>query len=111
MARRRFLDEQERPVAGALSEHDLVVTDDALQYGRDVSNAIRISRTASSGPATAASAARWEMFETFSRRLLEGVPFAELAERYGMTEGAVKMRFTRGLTELRRELARFGVER
>jgi DNA-directed RNA polymerase specialized sigma24 family protein len=39
------------------------------------------------------------------------VPFAELAARYGMTEGAVKMRFTRGLAELQRELARLGVER
>jgi RNA polymerase sigma-70 factor, ECF subfamily len=101
VARRRFLDEQERPVAGALSEHDLVVTDDALQYGRDVSNAIRISMRRLSS----------EHRDVLSRRLLEGVPFADLAERYGVTEGAVKMRFTRGLAELQRELARFGVER
>jgi len=46
-----------------------------------------------------------------SRRLLEGVPFAELASRYGISEGAVKMRFTRGLGELQRELTRLGIER
>jgi RNA polymerase sigma-70 factor, ECF subfamily len=43
-------------------------------------------------------------------KLLEGRPFAEIAERLGVTEAACKMRFSRGLGFLRSELSRRGVE-
>jgi RNA polymerase sigma-70 factor (ECF subfamily) len=102
VARRRYLDEKDRPVPASLSESEAVATtDDALQYGRQVANAIRVGMQRLSP----------EHRDVLSRRLLEGVPFAELAARDGVTEGAVKMRFTRGLAELQRELARLGVER
>jgi RNA polymerase sigma-70 factor (ECF subfamily) len=100
VARRRFLDESDRPSAASLPERDLVATDDALHYGREVANGIRIAMQRISP----------EHRDVLSRRLLEGVPFAEIAERQGMTEGAVKMRFRRGLAELQRELGRLGVE-
>jgi RNA polymerase sigma-70 factor, ECF subfamily len=101
VARRRYLDEKDRPVPASLAESEVAATDDALQYGRQVAYAIRVGMQRLSP----------EHRDVLSRRLLEGVPFAELAARYGMTEGAVKMRFTRGLAELQRELARLGVER
>jgi RNA polymerase sigma-70 factor (ECF subfamily) len=101
VARRRYLDEKDRPVPASLAESEAVATDDALQYGRQVANAVRV------GMQRLSPAHR----DVLSRRLLEGVPFAELAARDGVTEGAVKMRFTRGLAELQRELARLGVER
>jgi RNA polymerase sigma-70 factor, ECF subfamily len=43
-------------------------------------------------------------------KLLQGVPFAEIAERIGATEAACKMRFARGLESVRDELRRAGVE-
>lgn len=102
VARRRFLDDQERPIFTQLPDDDEVGTsDDELRYGREVASAIRVALQRLSP----------EHRDVLSRRLLEGVPFAELAERYGASEGAVKMRFTRGLRQLQRELARLGVER
>jgi RNA polymerase sigma-70 factor (ECF subfamily) len=101
VARRRFLDEQDRPVPAALPEHEIGVADDELRYGREVANGIRVAMQRLSP----------EHRDVLSRRLLEGVPFAELAMRYGTTEGAVKMRFTRGLRELQHELAQLGIER
>jgi RNA polymerase sigma-70 factor (ECF subfamily) len=101
VARRRFLDEKNLPAPATLVEAELVSTDDALQYGREVARAIRVGMLRLSP----------EHRDVLTRRLLEGVPFAELAVRYGVSEGAVKMRFTRGLGELQRELAELGVER
>jgi len=43
-------------------------------------------------------------------KLLEGRPFAEIAERIGVSEAACKMRFSRGLESLRSELTQRGVE-
>jgi len=43
-------------------------------------------------------------------KLLEGRPFAEIAERMGVSEAACKMRFSRGLEFLRAELSQRGVE-
>ena len=43
-------------------------------------------------------------------KLLEGRPFAEIAERTGVSEAACKMRFSRGLESLRAELSQRGVE-
>ena len=100
VARRRFLDESDRPTTSALPDRDIVATDDAAHYGREVANGIRVAMQRLSP----------EHRDVLSRRLLEGVPFAEIAERCDMTEGAVKMRFRRGLAELQRELARLGVE-
>jgi RNA polymerase sigma-70 factor, ECF subfamily len=44
-------------------------------------------------------------------KLLEGRPFAEIAERVGVSEAACKMRFSRGLEALRAELSQRGVDR
>jgi RNA polymerase sigma factor (sigma-70 family) len=101
VARRRFLDEGHRPVPAALPQHELGASDDERRYGREVASAIRVSLQRLSA----------EHRDVLTRRLLEGVPFAELARRYDTTEGAVKMRFTRGLRELRRELEQLGIER
>ncbi len=43
-------------------------------------------------------------------KLLEGRPFGEIAARLGVTEAACKMRFSRGLEALRKDLSRQGVE-
>jgi DNA-directed RNA polymerase specialized sigma24 family protein len=40
---------------------------------------------------------------------LQGLAFAEIAERIGATEAACKMRFARGLESVRDELRRAGV--
>jgi RNA polymerase sigma-70 factor (ECF subfamily) len=101
VARRRFLDDQDRPVATSLPAREIGVRDDDLRYGREVAQAIGAAMQRLSP----------EHREVLGRRLLEGVPFSELAVRYGTTEGAVKMRFTRGLRELQRELALLGIER
>jgi RNA polymerase sigma-70 factor, ECF subfamily len=42
-------------------------------------------------------------------KLLQGLTFAEIAERIGATEAACKMRFARGLESVRDELRRAGV--
>jgi len=43
-------------------------------------------------------------------KLLEGRPFAEIADRVGVSEAACKMRFSRGLEALREELSQRGVD-
>jgi RNA polymerase sigma-70 factor (ECF subfamily) len=43
-------------------------------------------------------------------KLLQGLQFAEIAERVGATEAACKMRFARGLEAVRDELAREGLD-
>ena len=43
-------------------------------------------------------------------KLLEGRPFAEIAQRLGVSEAACKMRFSRGLEFLRTELSQRGVK-
>jgi DNA-directed RNA polymerase specialized sigma24 family protein len=43
-------------------------------------------------------------------RLLRGRSFAEIGRSVGATEEACRMRFMRGLQQLRRELERRGVE-
>jgi RNA polymerase sigma-70 factor (ECF subfamily) len=101
VARRRFLDDAHRPTPAALADHDPSVEDDELRYGREVANGIRVAMLRLSP----------EHRDVLSRRLLEGVPFAELALRYAISEGAVKMRFTRGLKELQRELGQLGIDR
>ena len=101
VARRRFQDEQRRAVASALPPGELAVSDVELRYGREVTEAIRLAMRRMSP----------DHREVLSGRLLEGTPFAELAVRHGASEAAMKMRFTRALRELQRELASLGVER
>jgi RNA polymerase sigma factor (sigma-70 family) len=101
VARRRFQDDQRRPVAAALPAGELAVSDGELRYGREVAEAIRLAMLRMSP----------DHRDVLSGRLLEGVPFAELAVRHGATEAAMKMRFTRAVRELQRELAALGVER
>ena len=43
-------------------------------------------------------------------RLVEGRPFAEIAERVGATEAACKMRFLRGLASVKETFEKEGVE-
>ena len=99
--RRRFQDDQRRAVASALPPGELAVSDVELRYGREVDEAIRLAMLRMSP----------DHRDVLSGRLLEGTPFAELAVRHGASEAAMKMRFTRALRELQRELASLGVER
>jgi RNA polymerase sigma factor (sigma-70 family) len=101
VARRRLQDDQRRMVPAALPPGELAVSDSELRYGREVTEAIRQAMRRMSR----------EHRDLLSARLLEGVPFAELAARNGASEAAMKMRFTRALRELQRELAALGVER
>lgn len=68
------------------------------------------------GPATARAIAKAlqalsdEDRRVITLHLLEGEPFAVIAKRYGTTEDAAKMRFSRALKKVREILAREGVE-
>lgn len=101
VARRRLQDDQRRAVTFALPAGELAASDAELRYGREVAEAIRLAMRRMSP----------EHRDVLAGRLLEGIPFAELAVRYGASEAAMKMRFTRALVELRRELESLGVER
>jgi RNA polymerase sigma-70 factor (ECF subfamily) len=67
------------------------------------------------GPAAAAAIrGALELLPTEQRRvvamkLLQGLSFAEVAQRTGATEAACKMRFARGLESVRDELQRAGI--
>lgn len=51
-----------------------------------------------------------EQRQVIVMKLFEGRPFAEIAASMGTSEGAAKMRFSRGLARLREELRERGVE-
>jgi RNA polymerase sigma-70 factor (ECF subfamily) len=101
VARRRFVDEERRIAAVPLRDLEIAVSDDDVLYGREVARGIRWSL---------ARVSRQDR-ELLLARLLEGVPFSELAEQHGTTEAAMKMRFLRALKELQRELKKLGVDR
>ena len=102
IAGRRFADHARRqrhtvhavPLEGAVDELP------SPDYGWEVARAIReaIARLAS------------EQQLVVCMKLIEGCSFEEIAGAVGATEGAVKMRFQRGLRLLRHELELQGIE-
>jgi RNA polymerase sigma-70 factor (ECF subfamily) len=101
VARRRFLDDERRSLPTPVSDVEVAVLDDDVLYGREVARGIRLAL----GRVSAKDR------DLLSARLLEGVSFAELADRHGVTQSAMKMRFVRALKELQLELKKIGVER
>ena len=98
VARRRFADEarrrgRERNLAARLS----------VRSGSDyepVAGAIREAIAALPGGQA----------QVVVLKLVRGLTFAEIGAEVGLTEGAAKMRFVRGLERLRAELSERGVE-
>jgi RNA polymerase sigma factor (sigma-70 family) len=104
VARRRLIDHLRRQAlrAGTLAELDALrlYPVEELEYGRRVAAAI------------ASSVARLPESQrvVVVMALLEGRSFADIARRVGVSEGACKMRFARGLEALRDDLAAQGIE-
>jgi RNA polymerase sigma factor (sigma-70 family) len=102
VAQRRLAD-RARAIARRESLADLV--DSRLQlvsdsdYGVDVVSAIRLALERL--PA--------QQRQVVAMKLLQGLSFAEIADRVGATEAACKMRFARGLESVRDELRKAGV--
>ena len=101
VAQRRLIDEARRRASRgtALPLRDACETRDR-QYGGEVAAALRKS----------VAALPRAQREVVVLRLVEGRPFAEIAERLGTTEAACKMRFRRGLAAVRATFEREGIE-
>jgi len=98
IARRRFADEarrrgRERRLIGKLSVRS------SSEY-EPVAGAIREAIAALPGGQA----------QVVVLKLVRGLTFAEIGAEVGLTEGAAKMRFVRGLERLRAELSERGVE-
>jgi RNA polymerase sigma-70 factor (ECF subfamily) len=104
VARRRLVDRARSAARGqgtlaSLDEARARPIEETLEYGADLASAIAASiRELPEGQR-----------QVVVMKLLEGRPFAEIAERLGLSEAACKMRFSRGLEALRTELSRRGV--
>jgi RNA polymerase sigma factor (sigma-70 family) len=91
LSRRRSLGELERTRLRVVSENE---------YRPEVSAALRAALDRLPNP----------QLQVVVMKLLQGLSFAEIAERVGATEAACKMRFARGLESVRDEFARRGLE-
>ena len=93
VARRRLVDEARRRARSETIPLELVSDPEAraCEYGEDV------ARTLDDGLATLTEAQR----QVVVLRLLCGWSFGEIADRLGTTEEACRMRFLRGLEQLR----------
>jgi RNA polymerase sigma-70 factor, ECF subfamily len=102
IARRRFADAARRN--GQRGEQvPLDDVDDDLaapEYGSDVAHAIH----------DAIAQLPDEQRSVVCLKLIEGCSFAEIARHVAISEAAAKMRFQRGLAQLRRELERQGIQ-
>jgi RNA polymerase sigma-70 factor (ECF subfamily) len=102
VAQRRLIDQARRRASRGTP---LPLRDDAgrgyeAAYGREVATALR----------KAMAALPRGQRQVVVARLVEGRPFAEIAERLGTTEAACKMRFRRGLVAVRATFEREGIE-
>jgi RNA polymerase sigma-70 factor, ECF subfamily len=102
VARRRLVDEaRRRSCSGSVVSLDgLALPLRERRYGRDVTKTLR--RALEGLPASQRS--------VVAGRLIEGRSFAELAAAHGVSEGACKMRFLRGLASVRAVFEEEGLE-
>jgi RNA polymerase sigma factor (sigma-70 family) len=105
VAQRRLVDRARRVRAGSETVAELLEARrlqpvEPLGYGANVAEALR----------EAIGALPEGQRRVVVMKLLEGRPFAEMAQRLGASEAACKMRFARGLESVRDELARRGIE-
>ena len=104
VARRRLADRarvaaRRQGTLGSLEEARVRPIEETLEYGAELAAVIAASiRELPEGQR-----------RVVVMKLLEGRPFAEIAERLEVSEAACKMRFSRGLEALRTELSRRGV--
>ncbi len=98
VARRRIVDEARRHRRQAAAPLELVPASDPA-YGP------LVARSIGDALARLTPAQR----DVVVLRLLRGVSFAEIARRLGVSEEAARMRFLRGLEQLRAELEQEGV--
>ena len=91
--------------------------DEARRRGRERSLAARLSVRSGSDYEPVAGAIREAIAalpggqaQVVVLKLVRGLTFAEIGAEVGLTEGAAKMRFVRGLERLRAELSERGVE-
>jgi len=95
VAKRRFADEARKRGA----EISPVAVAEATDYGPEVASALQ----------TALGRLPEGQRQVVVLKLLRGARFAEIGEKLGLTEAAVKMRFVRALEALRTELEGEGV--
>jgi RNA polymerase sigma factor (sigma-70 family) len=101
IAERRYVDDVRRRIVARRGLRLLRSTEEAsdLAYSREISEALR---DAIGGlPAGQRS--------VVVMKVLEGRPFAEIAERLGITEAACKMRLSRAVAQIKEELRARGV--
>ncbi len=101
VARRRLIDRFRAPVrvGATVDPDDLVGINDERAYGPSIVNALL------EGLRSLDEAQR----RVVVMKVLEGRSFAEIAVEVGASEEACRMRLSRGLTNLRRQLERKGV--
>ena len=97
VARRRIVDEARRSARSPAPVELVPGTDHG--YGALVARSLQDALERLTAPQR----------EVVVLRLLRGVSFAEIAAKVGITEEAARMRFMRGLEQLRAELERAGV--
>jgi RNA polymerase sigma factor (sigma-70 family) len=102
VAQRRLIDEARRRATRgtALPLADPTLEAREVSYGPEVAAALKAGLAALPRPQR----------EVVVLRLVEGRSFAEIAELIGITEGACKMRFRRGLASVRATFERRGIE-
>jgi RNA polymerase sigma-70 factor (ECF subfamily) len=101
IAERRFVDEVRRGVVKRRSLNLLGRPEEAedLAYSREVARALR----------TLIADLPDDQREVVVMKVLEGRPFAEIAARLGTTEAACKMRLSRAIAVLKRQLDERGL--
>jgi RNA polymerase sigma-70 factor (ECF subfamily) len=101
VAQRRLIDEARRRATRETALPLVVRTSEAREasFGPEVAAALKVALAALPRPQR----------DVVVQRLVEGRPFAEIAERIGSTEGACKMRFRRGLACVRATFEKEGI--
>jgi RNA polymerase sigma-70 factor (ECF subfamily) len=101
VAQRRLIDEaRRRTTRGTAVPLDAHAPGVEASYGPEVAAALK----------TALAALPRAQRNVVVLRLVEGRSFAEIAQRIGVSEGACKMRFRRGLASVRATFEREGIE-
>jgi RNA polymerase sigma-70 factor, ECF subfamily len=101
VAERRFVDDVRRRVVARRGIRLLSVREEAhdLAYSREIATTLR----------ELIAALPKDQRDVVRMKILEGRPFAEIAHQLGATEAACKMRLSRAVSHLKRELEQRGL--
>jgi RNA polymerase sigma-70 factor (ECF subfamily) len=100
VAQRRLVDEIRRRNRAATVAMQASPPTRGADYGSDVTG--HLARALANLPDT--------QRRVVALRLLRGVPFSEISTEIGISEAAAKMRFTRGIQQVRRHLIESGLD-